>query len=156
VAVPDSEAELWDEARRRRVARREKIRRQRAAVGWKSLGAMIVTGAASFVIFFFIAKSYASYREFDGQVKGKTAALRALEEQQKTARAHLTLLESDKGRAQLLVERGYVRPGERILLFPARPNAKESRLPDNDLAPVPTPAPPTTWQRIGSSVRKWF
>ena len=158
VSAPAADAEMWEETRQRRIARRNKMRRRRAAFGWQSALAVVATGLASVGICFFIGKSHASYRAFDAQVQAKTAALESLQEQQKTAKAHLALLESDKGRAQLLVERGYVRPGERILLFPETPGEtrNSARLPSNDLAPAPKPLPPTAWQRAGDAVRNWF
>jgi hypothetical protein len=45
-------------------------------------------------------------------------------------------LQWEKGRTQSLVERGYIKPGDRILLFPTTPEERlRAELPRNDLAP---------------------
>lgn len=160
VAAPAEDAELWEEARQRRAARRAELRRQRRALGWKNMALLGATAAASLVLWFYTAKSFVAYQDFNDQVQAKHAQLGALEKQQTAAQARVTLLSSNKGRGQLLVERGYLRPGERILLFPARSGEEErqraSRIPGNDLTPAPPHVEPTRWQHLRDSLRGWL
>jgi cell division protein FtsB len=160
VAAPAADAELWEEARRRRAARRAENNQKRRAVVLKNAVLLSATGAVSLVLWFYTAKSYVAYQDFDAQVQIKRTQLRALEDQREAARARVSLLSSDKGRAQLLVERGYLRPGERILLFPARPDEMEkqraARIPVNDLTPQPPALPPTRWQKLRDSLGGWL
>jgi cell division protein FtsB len=160
VAAPAEDAELWEEARRRRAARRAALRKKRRTVVWKNAALLSVTGAISLVLWFYTAKAYIAYQDFDAQVRIKQARMASLEEQQAAARARVTLLSSDKGRAQLLIERGYLRPGERILQFPERPGDEArldaSRTPSNDLTPPAPPPAPTRWQKLRDSFGGWL
>ena len=152
VEVAAEDEALWEETRRKRAARRAELRRQKRAIGWKNVAVLGVTGAVSLVLWVYTAKAYMAYGDFDEQVQAKRAQLHALEEQQTAARARVTLLSSDKGRAQLLVERGYLRPNERILLFPARGSEAErqraARIPANDLMSPAVAPEPTRWQKL--------
>jgi len=84
-----------------------------------------------------IDRAYADFHAFDNQARQKQAQFAALEAQSAAAGRRLKMLDSSKGRAQILVERGYVRPGERILLFPEESasgqNAVAPRRETNDL-----------------------
>ena len=160
VSIPPEDAELWEETRKRRAARRAELRKKRRNIGWKNIAVLLVTGAVSLVLWFYTAKSYMAYGDFDEQVQAKRAQLRALEDQQTAARARVALLSSDKGRSQLLVERGYLRPGERILLFPTRPGEAErqraARIPANDLMPPAAPPERTRWQKLRDRFGGWL
>lgn len=160
VAAPAEDAELWEEARLHRAARRAELRRQRRAIGWKNMVLLGATAAVSLVLWVYTAEAYVAYDGFNEQVRGKRQQLAALDGQQTAAQTRVDLLSSDKGRAQLLVERGYLRPGERILLFPARSGEEDrqraSRIPVNDLAPPVAAPQPTRWQRLARSVSGWM
>jgi hypothetical protein len=142
---------------RRRKARRRKIRN----LGWRNLLVLVVGAAASMVFLAMIADAYADYRFFQTNVQKSELRLEALDEQYRMAQNRLARLDGDNGKKEILVEKGYVRPGERILLFPAnrRDQAAATEKMTNDLAPHPAiENRPTgsSWQRAGRSLRQWW
>jgi len=66
-----------------------------------------------------IQRSLSNYAVFRDQARTREARLAALQSRYTTERARLSFLQLDKGRAQVLVQDGYVRPGDRLLLFPS-------------------------------------
>jgi hypothetical protein len=74
----------------------------------------------------------------------------------------LSVLTSSAGREQLLLEHGYLKPGDRFLLFPITPEEERAAaLPKNDLSPHPPSmqigeADDSAWQRAGRTIgRAW-
>jgi hypothetical protein len=120
----------------------------------------------SLVLLAMIQSSIADYQLFNGQVQSKESELRALNEQLSTGRKRLANLQWEKGRTQSLVEHGYVRPGDRILLFPATPEEqRRASRPANDLSPHPAPlvnekqavgTSRSAWRRAGDTLSGWW
>jgi hypothetical protein len=78
------------------------------------------------------------YHWLKSQVGNKQLQLAALDKQQTIGKARLAELTADKGREELLLEHGYIPPGERILLFPPDPQEQRAAaMPKNDLSPHP-------------------
>ena len=112
---------------------------------------------------FFIAMTSVvagDWKRFNGEVGRNQAQLKVLTAQLETGKRRLSVLESDKGREQLLIENGYLRPGERILLFP--PDAiekQEMKLAPNDLSPQPRVVSSgnngSPWQRATRALSGW-
>ncbi len=101
------------------------------------------------------------WRRFNGEVGRNEAQLKVLEAQLETGQRRLSVLESDKGREQLLIENGYLRPGERILLFPPDEIEKQEMQPaPNDLSPRPRVISSgnngSPWQRATRTISQWF
>jgi hypothetical protein len=95
------------------------------------------------------------------QVNNKQVQLTALEDQLETGRKRLSVLQSPKGREQLLMEHGYIKPGDRILLFPATPEEKQAaQIPKNDLTAKPASIQGnrdgSAWRRAGETLRGWW
>ena len=121
-------------------------------------------GAVTIALLTFTAISYADYGLFQSQVEAKEARLKALQAQLATGEKRLQALQHPKGREQLLNERGYVRPGERLLLFPETPEEKrQAAFVTNDL----TPHLPETlvqdgetgssaWRRVANTLSGWW
>ena len=59
------------------------------------------------------------------QVQHKEQQFAALEKQKHEDQKKLAYLKSEKGREQILAERGYLKPGDRILLFPSENSVTE-------------------------------
>ena len=105
---------------------------------------------------------WAEYRLYQGEVDRKEATLNDLQEQLETGRKRLAVLQSPKGREQLLIEHGYIRPGDRILVFPATPKERQAAtIPKNDLSPRPVErindgAQSSAWRRAGDTLSRWW
>ena len=56
-------------------------------------------------------------------VAQKEVQLAALEKQKHEDEKKLAYLQSEKGQEQILAQRGYLKPGDRILLFPVEADA---------------------------------
>jgi hypothetical protein len=74
-----------------------------------------------------IAGAQAEHHRLRVQVRQKEVQLTAINKQKYEEEKRLAYLRSEKGRDQILAERGYLKPGDRILLFPVenKPNAVE-------------------------------
>ncbi|MDF2440302.1 MAG: hypothetical protein JWN98_1286 [Abditibacteriota bacterium] len=102
------------------------------------------------------------YRLYQGEVDRKEATLHDLHEQLDTGRKRLAVLQSPKGREQLLIEHGYIRPGDRILLFPPTPEERHAaNIAKNDLSPRPASrindaASSSSWRRAADTVSGWW
>lgn len=68
-----------------------------------------------------IASAQSDHQTLRVAVREKTAQRDALDKQLSEDSKKLAYLKSEKGREQILAERGYLKPGDRILLFPADP-----------------------------------
>lgn len=101
------------------AAKARKRRRARSRVV-RLLGAGVV-GSVLLGLTALLKISHADYSAVRDQVASQEAQLRTLQAQQRSNHHRLSALQHEKGRAQSLIEHGYVRPGDRILLFPATP-----------------------------------
>jgi hypothetical protein len=73
-----------------------------------------------------IAGAQGDHRMLRRSVDAKQTQLAAIEKQRDEDGKKLAYLRSDKGRDQILAERGFLKPGDRILLFPApKPQSDE-------------------------------
>jgi hypothetical protein len=121
----------------------------------------------------------AEYHRFQEQVEQNEVKFNTFKTQHEAMQRRLASLQLEKGREQILVEKGYVRPGERILLFPPEP--EDARLTDtpqtgtpqngmspaaapysNDLSsnfsvsPQPTAAPQAASRHSGGTLSGWW
>ncbi len=105
----------------KRRALKKKRGRQSNAVAW--LGAAAVTVA--------IAGTAAGiWTELEGakaRVSQKRATLTDLSAQFESGKRRLSALASASGRERVLVENGFIKPGERLLLFPQSPEKMPDR-----------------------------
>lgn len=65
-----------------------------------------------------IAGAQGDHQMLARSVDAKQTQLAALDKQRDEESKKLTYLKSEKGREQILAQRGYLKPGDRILLFP--------------------------------------
>lgn len=88
------------------------------------------------------------------RIARKQETLNDLKKQEENGRRRLAQLSSPRGREQVLVNNGYIKPGDRLLLFP-RTEAEEraARAPRNDLVTREAPAQPGLWSRVTSAWR---
>jgi hypothetical protein len=110
---------MQDEAPRR--ARRAPLWKRMRRVGfgpweWIGLGASAV---ACLFLLRGIAGAQSEQRRLHAQVYAKQTQLAALDKQKHEEEKKLAYMRSEKGREQILAERGYLKPGDRILVFPA-------------------------------------
>ncbi len=132
-ALPESPEKLRDELSAARTRKRRKRNRKRH---WSVL---LITGASiglSVLLMATIFSVRAEYNRWAVHVAKSDAELAALKAQLNTGERRLASLKSPQGRQELLIDNGYLKPGDRYLEFP--PDADEKRaatLPPNDLTP---------------------
>lgn len=97
---------------------KRRLRLKRRLTPWELAGFAASCVACAFLVRE-ISSAQADFRQIHGQVVEKQAQFRALDKQRNDEKSRLAHLKSEKGREQLLAERGYLKPGDRILLFPA-------------------------------------
>ncbi len=120
----DVAPEVFDDPKA--AARVRKRRRARSRIV-RLLGAGAV-GAVLLGLTALLKISHADYSAVRDEVASREAQLRTLQTQQRSGHRRLAALQHEKGRAQSLIEHGYVRPGDRILLFPSTPPSATSQV----------------------------
>lgn len=90
---------------------------------WVGLG---ISGLACMFLLHEIAGAQADHQMMRVSVQQKQTQFAALQEQENEEKRKLAYLQSEKGREQILAERGYLKPGDRILLFPPDPETPTS------------------------------
>lgn len=124
-AMQQELAKLKTKKRRKRNRRRH----------WSVLA---VTGASFVVSLLLMATIFsvrAEYGRWETRVAQRQGELDALNAQLKTGERRLASLKSPQGRQELLIDNGYLKPGDRYLEFPADSDEKEVKSPSNDLTP---------------------
>lgn len=96
-------------------SRRLRMRRKLNKWEWMGFGLSVV---ACISLWPLVMAARGNMAQVSVQVEEKQAQLSALERQRDEEKGRLAHLKSEKGREQLLVERGYLKPGDRFLLFP--------------------------------------
>ena len=96
-------------------SRRLRMRRKLTKWEWLGFGLSVV---ACISLWPLVVVARGNMARVSVQVEEKQAHLWALERQRDEEKGRLAHLKSEKGRDQLLVERGYLKPGDRFLLFP--------------------------------------
>lgn len=118
-----SSAPLPRKKKRRRMRRHLGLNRRLTNWEWAGL-------VASFFVSVFLVRSIAlaeiDQSRIQEQLEENRVQWAALERQRQEEEQRLSFLKSDEGRGQLLAERGYLRPGDRILLFPSEEDAAEA------------------------------
>jgi hypothetical protein len=140
---------------------RVRTRRARKRISATSL--MFAAFTAVFSVFLLVM-TWAVLRDlrfWDAQVHAREVQLVALQDQLDVGRKRLAVLQSPKGREEILNSKGYIRPGDRFLLFPSTPEEKrEAMIPRNDLSPHPPSMEEgrstSTWRRAGDTLGQWW
>jgi hypothetical protein len=102
----------------RRRELKKKRGRQSALVAWLlAVGASVMIGLAA-------AKVSVELDKAEGRVAQKRATLADLKTQFEIGKKRLKALNSASGKERVLVENGFVKPGQRLLLYP-KPTPKE-------------------------------
>ncbi len=96
----------------KRRALKKKRRRQSNLVAWSVAAAITVTLAGT------AAGIWTEYQGAHERVAQKRATLSDLNAQLEAGKRRLSALASASGRERVLVENGFIKPGERLLLFP--------------------------------------
>lgn len=163
-----STTERGDEVRALAAARLKKARRGRAP---RTLRNSLLMCGALVVWLLLVAYSldnYRQYRVFQNLAEGRQMQLTALQSQLRAGQQKLAFMQMPQGREQLLMEHGYLRPGDRILLFPEAENAAAKNAAPTGAAPItaaPTPviapqhgAPQnaSAWRRAAQTAGSWY
>lgn len=96
----------------RRRELKKKRNRQSAMVGW------VAAAAATVMIGGMAAGVLSELRSAESRVAQKRATLADLKTQFEIGKKRLSALSSASGKERVLVENGFVKPGQRLLLFP--------------------------------------
>ena len=141
-------------------SRSSKAPRGKAKKGGTSWLVWLGAGAISVVLLGATLGVWSEYRATKARVAARREVLVDLEKQAQNGRQRLKALSNKGGREQLLLENGYIRPGERLLLFPRTAEEQRQALqPKNDLSPhTKTDSNPSgsTWQSAGAVLRGWW
>jgi len=97
--------------------------RKKAETRNKNLMIWGVTLCLTVAIGSMAAGVYDRYGKMKGKVADKNGMLVALQKQLDEKKSRLTAMSSSVGKERVLVERGFVRDGERLLLFPKKKKA---------------------------------
>lgn len=103
----------------KRRALKKKRGRQSNLVAWSVAGAITVAIAGT------AAGIWTEYGGAKGRVSQKRAVLGDLSAQLQTGKRRLSALASASGKERVLVENGFIKPGERLLLFPRTQSHKK-------------------------------
>ncbi len=110
-----------------RRARKKAKRRRVNTLAWTGfLAATVVIAGTAFGVssrFGHLKGIWGEYKAVHARVRTKQVTLQALRAQLDAGRKRLAAFGGGSGRERALAENGFVRPGERILLFP--PSTKE-------------------------------
>jgi hypothetical protein len=136
-------------------------RRARKRIGATTLVCGLAASAFSLCLIVMTWAVLVDLRNWQGQVSAKQVQLEVLHEQLDSGRKRLAVLQSSKGREQLLHENGYIRPGDRILLFPTTPAENQDALPSpTDSATKPlvieNGSTSSSWRRAGDMLGTWW
>ena len=118
-AAPEDGAvkSVCDEANRE-AKLKTRWRLHRRLTPWELAGLAASCVAGAFLLNA-IGGAQADLRQIHKQVAEKQENFRVFDNQRNDENKRLAHLKSEKGREQLLAEHGYLRPGDRILLFPS-------------------------------------
>jgi hypothetical protein len=145
-----------ESACRLQAARR---RRARQKVRATTLLFLVPTAAASLALIAMSSVVLRDLRLYESEERIARAQLAALEEQLANGERRLATLKSNKGREQLLVEHGFIRPGDRVLLFPAAPEEESAATARNDIAArrgaFREAVSSSAWERASRTVSEW-
>ncbi len=111
-ALPESPEKLRDELSTLKRSKRRKRNRRRH---WSVL---LITGASIVLSLLLMATMFsvhAEYNRWQTRVAQRDAELNALKTQLQTGERRLAALQSPQGRQELLIDNGYLKPGDRYL-----------------------------------------
>ncbi len=145
-------------------------RRERQKMRATTLLLVIPTTAFSLMLMAMAHVVFRDWRSYESEASIAHAQLSALQEQLDTGQRRLSSLRSPKGREQILVEHGFIRPGDRMLLFPAeaasKPGTPEPSTPEastsrtqSDIAArraIHNAAPASPWDRAARAMTGWL
>ncbi len=97
--------------------KRRRLRLKRSLTKWEWLG-FGLSAVACVSLWPLMLAARGNLSTVSIQVAQRQTQLDALERRNAEEQGRLAHLKSEKGREQLLVERGYLKPGDRFLLFP--------------------------------------
>lgn len=115
-------------------------RKRRAQVRRRKYTVMAITALFSGAALFLMVTIFsmrAEYSDWKAQVERREAEYSALQKKLTDEQKRLAALKSPQGRAELLIDNGYLKPGDRYLVFPAENDSRRlAAVPGRDLPPV--------------------
>lgn len=140
-------------------------RPRRASGRFANLILMIIFGPSTLLLWAMIYLGLNQCHWMQAQVDAKQAQLTAFTRQYEVGQRRLIALRSNKGNEEILIENGYIPPGDRILLFPATPaEQRKAATAPNDLSPhepligaaPPTATASSVWRSAGDVLHNWW
>ncbi len=113
-----SQSALSQKASLRIAARRERVAKRFSMAGPTRVVAACAALVVSGLLLAVISSNHAQFRTHQAQADGHAQQLYALQTQHNDMKRRLAFLQLPKGREQVLLKNGYLRPGDRVLLFP--------------------------------------
>lgn len=138
-----------------KAVRRRRIKRRAPRLLWLVPAAFVFCALSAMM-----ASNFAQYRKYQAQADFKDAQLASLQNTQSGLQGRLSFLQMPKGREQVLLEHGFIKPNQRVLLVPAeKPSANfnaSSSTESPDFAPVADNDGGTAWQRTARTFSGWM
>lgn len=131
-AMPDSPEDFRDEVATLKMRKRRARARQRRWSVW------LITGVFTLISLLLMAKIFSvqdEHSRWRNRVARREAELAILETQLKMGKRRLAALQSPQGRQELLINNGYLKPGDRYLEFKEDSDESKAEIPPNDLTP---------------------
>lgn len=145
------------------AARLAKSRRRAAQHKMRATTLLLVipTTVASITLMAMAHVVFRDWRSYESEANIARAQLSGLQEQLDVGQRRLKSLRSAKGREQILAEHGFIRPGDRLLLFPreASPEAHSSRAQNDIVAKrgaIRDAASSSAWDRAARAMIGWL
>jgi hypothetical protein len=161
----ESRGELLDDEVDAGMSRLEMARQRQARQRMTATTLLFVVPTAVFSLMLMAMAHvvFRDWRSYESERRIAQAQLTALQEQLDVGQRRLNSLRSPKGREQILAEHGYLRPGDRMLLFPHRPG-EENPNGSNDIASdiaarratIRDGASSSAWDRAARTMTGWL
>ncbi len=144
------------------AVRRKRAMRRAPRLLWFFLGATVFC-MFSIPLSIMLMTNWAEFRSNRAQADFKAAQLASLQGTQDSLEQRLAFLQMPKGREQVLLEHGFIKPSQRVLVFPATKDVAPSSTRSDDFAPPADVSANqianqtgTAWQKTARTLSSWI